>query len=150
MARYQEDKHQRKVAQQTNPFRILVLFDSTGIHQLLDHTWNAVRDNCLAAGFQPTPHIQRIYHPADGALIDIGEDEIYVLPDGSRNTSVYRDDPAFACLPISDMEHAAFATINPKSKRAKMFIDALEKQVDKLAAASHNEARKQKADTFVF
>ena len=31
-----------------------------------------------------------------------------------------------------------------------MFIDALEKQVDKLAAASHNEARKQKADTFVF
>ena len=141
MARYREDKHQRKVAQRTNPFRILVLFDSTGIHQLLDHAQNAVRDDCLAAGFQPTPHIQRIYHPADGALIDIGEDKIYILPDGSQNISAYRDDPTFACLPIADMEHAAFATINPESNRAKIFINAPEKPADKLAAASHSEAR---------
>lgn len=112
-----------------------------GNFQLLDHMWNAVRDDCLAAGFQPTSHLQHIYHPAGGGLIDVAEDEIYILPDGSQNMATFRDDPAFACLPIDDMRHEAFATFDPNSTRAQQFAAALEQQVEAGASTSDKADR---------
>ena len=99
-----------------------------GNFQLLEHTWNAVREECNAAGFQPIVHDQTIYHPAGGGLIDVDRNEIYILPEGSQNIASYRDDPNYSCVKFAHVQHEARASFVPTNARARMFCEALRKQ----------------------
>lgn len=96
-----------------------------GNFQLLEHTWNAICAECMAAGFRPVEHDQTIYHPAGGGLVDISDNEIYIVSADSQNVSSFRDDPEYACIGIAGFQHEAQVSFLPDNARAKAFYEAI-------------------------